>query len=367
MRVCRDSTAVYPIHRGRFRELNRNGGFANLIPVKIRKGLIGFIAVFQSVVFLTHFLLYKLGHFRRRGARHSGPLWLKLAVGVLSVSFLVASLLAFRWTNSALRALYRVAAVWLGMLTFLFLAAVSAWIVFGLTWLAGLAVNFHWIVEVLFGIGVVAGLYGVLNANCTRITRTTVRIANLPDTWRGRRAALISDVHLGHVRNGGFLRRMVTKILKEEPDLIFIAGDLFDGTAIDARRAAEPLKKLRRHTAYILSRAITSNLGTTANICTRSRPPGCACSTMRRWKRTACRLLVFRSGMRHRMVASQRSCTTSAWIAAARASYSHMRPTVRRSLRPRAFPSSYPAIPTLDNLYPGVGWRGECIGNLYMA
>jgi uncharacterized protein len=89
-----------------------------------------------------------------------------------------------------------------------------------------------------------AGLYGVFNASWTRITRITVRLANLPAAWRGRTAALISDVHLGHVRNRSFLTRMVAKILKEEPDLIFIAGDLFDGTAIDAGRAAEPLKKL---------------------------------------------------------------------------------------------------------------------------
>jgi predicted MPP superfamily phosphohydrolase len=66
----------------------------------------------------------------------------------------------------------------------------------------------------------------------------------LPPTWRGRRAALISDLHLGHVRNGSFLRRMVAKILQEEPDAIFIAGDLYDGTAIDIRRAAEPLSEL---------------------------------------------------------------------------------------------------------------------------
>ena len=37
---------------------------------------------------------------------------------------------------------------------------------------------------------------------------------------------------------------MVGKISKEEPDAIFIAGDLYDGTAIDARRAAEPLSEL---------------------------------------------------------------------------------------------------------------------------
>jgi hypothetical protein len=160
------------------------------------------------------------------------------------MSFIAASLLAFRYTNVALRAFYRAAAVWLGLLTFLFLAAISAWIILGVARLAGLLVNFHRTVELLFGAAVVVGLYGVFNASWTRITRKTVRLANLPASWRGRRAALISDVHLGHVRNGSFLRRMVAKILKEEPDAIFIAGDLYDGTAIDAGLAAQPLNKL---------------------------------------------------------------------------------------------------------------------------
>jgi uncharacterized protein len=96
----------------------------------------------------------------------------------------------------------------------------------------------------LFGAAIVIGVAGVINASWTRITRTTVRLTNLPAAWRGRKAALISDVHLGHVRNGNFLRRMVAKILDEGPDAIFIAGDLYDGTAIDAHSAAAPLSKL---------------------------------------------------------------------------------------------------------------------------
>jgi predicted MPP superfamily phosphohydrolase len=162
----------------------------------------------------------------------------------LSVSFVAASLLAYRYTNAPLRAFYRAAAVWMGMLTFLFFAAVFSWVLFGVTRWAGHDVNFHRTVELLFAAAAVAGFCGVINASWTRITRTTVRLANLPAAWRGRTAALISDVHLGHVRNGHFLRRMVAKILREEPDAIFIAGDLYDGTAIDARRAAEPLGKL---------------------------------------------------------------------------------------------------------------------------
>ena len=208
-----------------------------------RNRLIIFIAIIQAVLCLAHLFLYVTWTFSPIG-NTPAALWTKLGFGFLSVSFVGASLLAFRYTNAAVRGFYRAAATWLGMVSFLFIAAVFAWIVFAVASLAGLDVNFHRIVELLFGAAVVAGIYGVFNASWTRITRTTVRLANLPQAWRGRKAALISDLHLGHVRNSSFLRRMVTKILQEEPDAIFIAGDLYDGTAIDAARAAEPLSRL---------------------------------------------------------------------------------------------------------------------------
>src|SRR6266498_2659694 len=220
--------------------------------MSVRGRLGAFIAVFQSVLLLAHLFLYETWTFSATGDV-AGSLWLKLSLGVLSISFVAASLLAFRYTNAALRVFYRAAAVWLGLLTFLFSAAVTSWIVLGVVRLFGVAVSFHRMVELLFGAAVIIGLYGVFNASWTRITRTTVRLANLPHAWRGRRAALISDVHLGHVRNGSFLRRMVRKILREEPDAIFIAGDLYDGTAIDAKRAAEPLNALTEpHREYFV-------------------------------------------------------------------------------------------------------------------
>src|SRR6267143_961572 len=222
--------------------------------MRVQKRLVGLIAGIQSVLFLTHFLLYDTWTFSSAGGDTSGALGIKLVLGFLSLSFVAASLLAFRYTNAALRAFYRLGAVWMGLLSFLVLAAVSSWLIFGVARLVVLDMNFHRMVELLFGAAVLAGLYGVFNAGWTRITRTTVRLANLPAAWRGRRAALISDVHLGHVRNGSFLRRMVAKILKEEPDAIFIAGDLYDGTAIVAGRAAEPLNKLTApHGVYFVA------------------------------------------------------------------------------------------------------------------
>jgi hypothetical protein len=156
--------------------------------------------------------------------------------------------------NPAVRILYRIAAVWLGIVSFLFFAAGASWIFYGVLRLAGVDSKFHQIVEILYSAAVLSGLTGVLNAGWTRIRRITVRLENLPDTWRGRTAALVSDVHLGHVRNRGFLRRIVAKVMREKPDAVFLAGDLYDGTAIDAAEAAEPLRDLQApHGTYFVA------------------------------------------------------------------------------------------------------------------
>jgi predicted MPP superfamily phosphohydrolase len=213
--------------------------------MRVKKPIVAFIAIVQSILLLAHFLLYETWSFSPAGNQTHGASWIKVVVGVLSVSFVAASLLAFRYTNAFVRAFYRISAIWTGLVSFLFFAAVSCWTIFGVARLAGLNVDFHRMVEVLFGAAAVAGCYGIFNASWTRITRSTVRLANLPAAWRGRKAALISDLHLGHLRNGSFLRRLVAKILNEAPDAVFIAGDFYDGTAIDAGRAAEPLNELK--------------------------------------------------------------------------------------------------------------------------
>src|ERR1700731_682976 len=109
--------------------------------MRVRKDLIGFVAVVQSILCFTHLLLYETWTFSPTGSDVHGTFWIKLVCGVLSVSFIAASLLAFRYTNAALRAFYRVAAVWMGLLTFLFVAAVSSWIIFGVARLPGRNVN----------------------------------------------------------------------------------------------------------------------------------------------------------------------------------------------------------------------------------
>jgi uncharacterized protein len=210
----------------------------------MRSRLIVFIAIFQSVLFLGHVFLYETWSYFWQAPDSPGVSLLQLTLAILSVSFLATSLLAFRYNNIVLRWLYTVAAIWLGALSFLFFAACACWVIYGGARLAGANINGRMLAAVVFGIAVAISAYGVINAAWTRVRRVSIKLPNLPPAWQGRKAALITDMHLGHVKNIGFARRMTAAINRLKPDIVWIAGDLYDGTAVDATHAASPLKGL---------------------------------------------------------------------------------------------------------------------------
>jgi hypothetical protein len=165
---------------------------------------------------------------------------LRIALAVLSVSFVAASFLAHQYFNPLVRAVYTIAAVWLGFVNFFFLAACASWIVYGVPLLFGVHLEKHAIAAVCFGLGLLAGIGAMVNAAWTRVVRVTVKLPNLPEAWRGRTAAVVSDLHLGHVRNTWFLRRILRKLSQLRPDVLFIPGDMYDGTTANLDQLAKP-------------------------------------------------------------------------------------------------------------------------------
>jgi hypothetical protein len=198
------------------------------------------VSIIQAFLFLVHIALYATWTFFWGVQESSRVTELRIALAILSVSFVAASLLAHQYFNPLVRALYTVASVWLGFLSFFFLAACACWIVYGVPLLFGVRVEKHALAAVCFGLALFAGIAAIVNAAWTRVVRVTVKLPNLPAAWRGRTAALVSDLHLGHVRNAGFLRRIVRKLSQLRPDALFIPGDLYDGTAVDLARLAKP-------------------------------------------------------------------------------------------------------------------------------
>ncbi len=173
----------------------------------------------------------------------SMPLW-QIIPSLLTISFVVTTLLGFHQTNALLRIVYRVSAIWLGVLSFIFFASVVCWFIYVPLMLFGLRADQQLIVLVVFGLAFLASVYGLVNAAWIRVTRITVNLPNLPEAWRGRSAALVTDLHLGNVRGRPFTRRVVARLQRLQPDAVFISGDMFDGTKADLDWLVAPWSKL---------------------------------------------------------------------------------------------------------------------------
>src|SRR5208282_592677 len=199
----------------------------------MRNRIIVFLTVVQSILFLSHWFVYDTWTTFERATgpslvqttKSAGFSALAIAFAALSVTFLTASLLARRYSHPLVRLYYKVSAVWLGFFSFAFLAACASWILYGIS----ILLKLHWqpqhIAFALFGLALLASAYGLLNSALTRVTQVSVKLPNLPATWRGRVAALVTDTHLGHVRGRGFAKHIVTMLSRFQPDIILIGGD----------------------------------------------------------------------------------------------------------------------------------------------
>ena len=205
------------------------------------------IAFLQAFLFCSHWFLYHtLVAFWPSLLPQSAEasLYLRGALYSLSASFIVAALLSFRFSNAFVAFLYKFAASWMGILNFLFWAACVCWIAdFGVGLLgqdSALSAR-PWIGTVLFGAATLISIYGFINARLIRERRVTVTLPRLPESWKGRTALLISDLHLGNINAAGFSRRIAAIARGLDPSIIFIAGDLYDGSKADPVRIAAPL------------------------------------------------------------------------------------------------------------------------------
>ncbi|HET9803572.1 MAG TPA: metallophosphoesterase [Candidatus Acidoferrum sp.] len=222
-----------------------NRGTAERTGKRAHAGFAGIAAVFQGILVAAHVFVYETWQTLWQPANSQLHGAVAIGTTLLCFSFLAATLLAFRYNNAPLRVLYRVAAVWLGALNFLVIASVGSWLAYGIILAGGFPIPNRWIVILFFGAAAIASVWAVVNANWVRTRRIRVQLPNLPDSWRGRTAVLASDLHLGHVHHHGFAARIVRKIAALRPDAVFLAGDLFDGTSIDARNVLAPFRFLR--------------------------------------------------------------------------------------------------------------------------
>lgn len=196
------------------------------------RGIAGLV-VALAMLFGAHVVVYYGISLAFGISSPGGLVALALVLAGLTTGFVVTLLLARRFTNPLLRVLYRIFATWTGLFLYLVPASVI-----------GLLARVPSVGEIAYAAAVLVTILGLVQAVTIRITPYRVRLRNLPDFWKGKTIAFVSDVHLGHVYGASFARRITRKINRLRPELVLVGGDLYDGTAIDAPRAVAPFAEL---------------------------------------------------------------------------------------------------------------------------
>lgn len=197
-----------------------------------------------TILFFTHYFIYfsmvRFFGLAAGGRRNA----LALILFLFPASFIASSILG-RWTAGRLPdTVYFVSALWLGAALTLMTCLILAWGAWGVTKLFAHSPSpavFGW---TALAVACLYTSYGVLNAYRPRVKELTVRIKNLPPVWRQRKIVQLSDVHLGHILGESFMARLVERTNAQKPSIVFITGDLFDGSDRRLEELIRPLNDL---------------------------------------------------------------------------------------------------------------------------
>ncbi|MGF7016478.1 putative MPP superfamily phosphohydrolase [Lachnospiraceae bacterium PF1-21] len=197
--------------------------------------------------YLARWLLRWMGactkHFRRRGLQ----IFIVVVYCFISSSILTAFLLPWRW-------LKYVANTWFGTACYILLTVI---IVDGIRLLLKYVFKVKWdwlgsrktfvrVGTICIAIILSLSVYGTLNARYIRITDYQVDLAKETPELDGMRIVLVADLHLGYNKGLSQMTQMVRKINEQEPDLVVIAGDIFDNEFEAINQPAKIAKVLRQ-------------------------------------------------------------------------------------------------------------------------
>jgi predicted MPP superfamily phosphohydrolase len=90
-----------------------------------------------------------------------------------------------------------------------------------------------------------ATAYGLHEAAMPTVTPVTVTSRQLPEGFDGLRVALVTDLHVGPVRDASFTQRVVDEGNAPRPDVVVLGGDLVDGKVSQVSDALAPLADLK--------------------------------------------------------------------------------------------------------------------------
>jgi uncharacterized protein len=205
-------------------------------------GIAAFLILVQSLITFVHWVVWQVldASWPLSGLPRSVFLVFFMS---LSFTFLVSNILTRFFPVAGARTFYFYAALWLGTMHFLFLAAVLSALLSLASGLSGLTLP-SWVTAVIFLAALAMNGWAMVQGFRVTPVHFEAALPNLPGRWIGKKAVFFADTHFGNIHREKTAAQVAALIEAEAPDLIFMGGDFFDGPPLDAPLVTEPFRSI---------------------------------------------------------------------------------------------------------------------------
>jgi hypothetical protein len=200
----------------------------------------GFMSVFFiGFLIVNYFIFYGIASLF---SIKPGYIFYSLLI-IAVISYPVAAMIERAVSNTATRIFYTGASAWMGisfyLLTFIIIYSLLSLVFKIPNEIAGI------LIVSLTGI---LSAYSLINSLYLKINEIDIPLSHLKDDMK---VVQLSDIHIGSIRNSSYMEKIVEKTNKIDPEIIFITGDMVDGSARLHTNTFNAINKLKAPVFFI--------------------------------------------------------------------------------------------------------------------
>jgi predicted MPP superfamily phosphohydrolase len=159
------------------------------------------------------------------------------------ISYPLAAMIERVVSNTATRIFYTGASAWMGisfyLLTFIIIYSLLSLVLKIPGETAGI---------IIVLLTIVLSAYSLINSLYLNINKIEIPLNHLKNDMR---VVQLSDIHIGSIRNSSYMEKIVKKTNEIDPEIIFITGDMVDGSARLHTNTFDAINKLKAPVFFI--------------------------------------------------------------------------------------------------------------------
>lgn len=163
---------------------------------------------------------------------------------IAAVSYPLAAMIERIVSNNYTRIFYTAASAWMGISFYVLTFMAIYWILSIFIKIPGEIAGI-----IIIGLSALLSGYSIINSSRINIKHVNIPLSGLE---RGIRSVQLSDIHIGSIRNSEYLEKIVEKTNDIDPEVVFITGDMVDGSARLHTRTFNAINKLKAPVFFIM-------------------------------------------------------------------------------------------------------------------